>query len=174
MEPIEEIRKRWIDNDGNLTNAGDDINCHDLYIMADMRFLLAEVDRQAARIAELEAQPSAPLWVMDGNGTRLVVEPLSPSAVAATRSWCETIPELLRQTDALPVDHEADDDAAQRRIAELEAEVAALKSEAQNPYVLRIPDDAPRFWAKECEHLRTYRTEATVCRRCARAIDRPL
>lgn len=48
MEPIEEIRKRWIDNDGNLTNAGDDINCHDLYIMADMRFLLAEVDRLKA------------------------------------------------------------------------------------------------------------------------------
>jgi hypothetical protein len=58
-----------------------------------------------------------------------------------------------------------------RQIEELKAEVAALKSEAQNPYVLRIPDDAPRFWAKECEHLRTYRTEATVCRRCNRAVD---
>jgi hypothetical protein len=60
-----------------------------------------------------------------------------------------------------------------RQIEELKAEVAALKSEAQNPYVLRIPDDAPRFWAKECEHLRTYRTEATVrvCRRCARVVE---
>jgi hypothetical protein len=55
MEPIEEIRKRWIDNDGNLTNAGDDINCHDLYIMADMRFLLAEVDRQAVQLARIKA-----------------------------------------------------------------------------------------------------------------------
>jgi hypothetical protein len=61
-----------------------------------------------------------------------------------------------------------------RRIAELEAEVATLETAAQNPFVMRIDGDGGRLWERECEHLRTYRTEATVCRRCARAIDRPL
>jgi len=61
-----------------------------------------------------------------------------------------------------------------RQIAELQAEVATLKTAAQNPFVMRIDGDGGRLWERECKHERTYRTEATVCRRCARAIDRPL
>ena len=56
------------------------------------------------------------------------------------------------------------------RSAALEAEIAALKSEAQNPYVLRIPENGPRYWAKECRHERTYTAEATICRRCNKVV----
>lgn len=58
-----------------------------------------------------------------------------------------------------------------RRIAELEAEVAALKTAAQNPFVMRIDPDGGRLWSRECLHERTYQATAVeVCRGCGKVV----